>query len=50
MGESIGAYRDLVGKGERRGLLERSKRRRECNSKMDIRDVRWGYGLDRSGS
>ena len=30
--------------------LGRPKRRWEDNIKMDLRDVGWGHGLDRSGS
>ena len=44
------AYRVLVGKPEGRRPLERPRRRWEVNIKMDLREVGWGYGLDRSGS
>ena len=50
MGERRGAaYRDLVVKPEGRPL-GRSGRRWEDNSKVDLREMRWGLGLDRSGS
>jgi hypothetical protein len=50
MGERRGAYRALVGKPEGRRPLERPRRRREDNIKMDLREVGWGHGLDQSGS
>jgi hypothetical protein len=50
MGERRGAYRALVGKPERRRPLGRPRRRWEDNIKMDLREVRWGHGLYKSGS
>jgi hypothetical protein len=47
MGQSRGAYRDLVGKPEGRRPLERPRCRWEDNIKMDLREVGWGrHGLD----
>ena len=43
-------YRVLVGKTEGKKPLGRHKRRWEDNIKMDLQEVRWGYGLDRAGS
>jgi hypothetical protein len=42
MGERRGAYRALVGKPEEKRPLERPRRRREDNIKMDLREVGWG--------
>jgi hypothetical protein len=42
-------YRVLVGKHEVRRALEWPRRRWEDNIKMDLREVRWEHGLDRSG-
>ena len=42
------AYRALVGKPEGSRPLARPRRRWEDNSKMDLTDVGWGHGLDRS--
>jgi hypothetical protein len=42
VGESRGAYRVLVENPEGRRLLERPRRRRENNIKMDLREVFWG--------
>jgi hypothetical protein len=50
MGERRGAYRALVGKPEGRKPLETLRRRWEDNIKMDLREMGWGHGLDRSGS
>jgi hypothetical protein len=50
MGERRGAYRALVEKREGRRPLGRPKRRWEDNIKLDLREVRWGHGLDQSGS
>jgi hypothetical protein len=44
MGERRGAYRSLVGKPEGRRPLGRTRRRREDNIKMDLRDIGWGTG------
>jgi hypothetical protein len=49
MGERRDAYWVLVGKSEGRRSLERPRRRWEDNIKMDLREVKWGHGLDRSG-
>jgi hypothetical protein len=45
MGER-GAYRALVGKAERRRLVERSRHRWEDNIKMDLPEVGWGHRLN----
>jgi hypothetical protein len=45
MGERRGAYRALVGKPKGRRPLGRPRRRREDNTKMDLREVGWG-GMD----
>ena len=45
MGERIGAYWVLVGKPEGRRTLGW-----EDNIKVDLREVGWGHGLNRSGS
>jgi hypothetical protein len=37
-----GAYRALVGKPDKRRLLEKPRRRGEDNIKMDLREVGWG--------
>jgi hypothetical protein len=50
MGERRVAYRFLVGKPERTRPLVRPRRRWEDNIKMDLQEVRWGHGLDCSGS
>ena len=50
MGERRCAYRVLVGKPEGRAPLGRHRRRWADNIKMDLREVKWGHGLDRSGS
>jgi hypothetical protein len=47
--DSINSHRTSVGKPEGRPL-ERPRRRREDNIKIDVREVRCGHGLDRSGS
>jgi hypothetical protein len=39
-----------VGKPEERRPLRRPRRRLEDNIKIDLRQVGWGHGLDRSGS
>jgi len=36
----------LVGKPERNMPLERTKHRWEDNIKMDLKEIRWGCGLD----
>jgi hypothetical protein len=50
IGVDIGAYKVVVAKPKERRALERSMRRREDNIKMDLTDVGWKYGPDRSGS
>jgi hypothetical protein len=48
MGKRTGAYRVLVGKCEGKSPLGRPKRRWEDNIKMNLQEVGWGHGLDRS--
>ena len=50
MGERSFAYRLLVGNPEGRRPLGRPTRRLEDNIEMDVREMGWEYGLDRSGS
>jgi hypothetical protein len=50
MGARRGAYRVMGGKPQGRRPLDRPRRRWEDNIKMDFPEVRWGHGLDRSGS
>ena len=50
MGESRLAYRVLVGKPERSRPLEGPRCRWESNTKMDLREVEWGHGMDRCDS
>ena len=50
MGKRRGVYTVLVGKPEGKRPLERPSRRWEDNIKMDLREVGWGHGLDRSDS
>jgi hypothetical protein len=40
----------LVGKPERKRPLGRPRHGREYNIKLNLQDVVWGHGLDRSGS
>ena len=48
IGEKRGVYRVLVGKPERKILLERPRHRWKNNIKMDLQEVGcWGYDLDR---
>jgi hypothetical protein len=49
VGERRGAYRIFVEKRQGRRPLGRSGRRWEDHIKVDLREVGWGYGLDRSG-
>ena len=49
-GESRVAYRVLVGKPEGKRPLGRPRRTWEDNIKVDLIEVGWGHGLDRSGS
>ena len=42
MGERRGVYRVLVGKPEGKRPLERPRRRREDNIKMDLQEVKCG--------
>jgi hypothetical protein len=44
------AYKVLVGKPIGKRSLGRSRHRRQDTIKMDLREIRWGYGLDPSGS
>ena len=46
MGEGTGAYGVFVGKPEGKSPLGRPRRRWEDNTKMDIREIGWGHGLD----
>jgi hypothetical protein len=48
MGENTNAYRLLVGKPERKRLLERPRQKWVDNIKMDLVDIGCG-GVDRSG-
>jgi hypothetical protein len=50
MEERRGVCRFLVGKSEKKRPLGRPWRRWEYNFKIDIQEVGWGHGLDRSGS
>jgi len=50
VGERRGIYRILVEKPEGMRPLGRPRHRWEDNIKMDLQEVRWGYGLDRAGS
>jgi hypothetical protein len=50
MGKSRSAYRALVREPEGRRPLGKPGHRWEDNIKMDLREVGWGHGLDRSGS
>ena len=43
MGEERGVYRVLLGKSEGRRLLERPRRRRVDNIRMDLQEVGCGY-------
>jgi hypothetical protein len=49
MGEMRGVCRVLVGKPEGKRPLGRPRRGWE-DIKMDLQEVRWGHGLDWSGS
>jgi hypothetical protein len=50
MGERRGAYRALVGKPDGRRPLGRPRRIWEDNIKMNLKEMGWGRGQDRSGS
>ena len=50
MGERTGAYRVLEVKPEGRRPLGRPRYRWKNNIKMDLQEVGWEHGLDRSGS
>ena len=50
MWERRGTYRVLVGIREGRRPLGRPRHRWEDNIKIDLREVEWGHGLDRSDS
>jgi len=49
MWERRDVYRALVGKPEGKRPLGRPRRIWEDTSKMDLQEVEWGHGLDRSG-
>jgi hypothetical protein len=49
-GEKRNACKILVGKPEGKRPLGRSRLRRVDNIKMDLGEIGWCYGLDRSGS
>jgi hypothetical protein len=49
-GESRGAYRVLVERSEGKTPLGRPRCRWEDNTKMYVQEVKWGHGLDYSGS
>jgi len=44
MGERSGAYRVLVGKPEGKRPLGRPRHGWEGNIKMDLQEVKWGWG------
>jgi hypothetical protein len=50
VGETRGEYRVLEGKTETRRPLVRPRRRWVDNIKMYLKEVGWGYGLDRCSS
>ena len=50
MGESRGAYRVLEGKRRGSRPLGRPRRRWEDTIKMNLKQMGWGRGQDRSGS
>ena len=51
MGERRGVYRVLVGKPQGKKSLDRPRRRRQDNIKMDLQELECGgCGLDRAGS
>jgi hypothetical protein len=50
MGKRRGAYRILVRKPEGKRKLGRRRHKWEHNIKMDIREMGWGHGQDRSCS
>jgi hypothetical protein len=43
-------YEDFVRKPERQRILERYRQIWKRNMKMDLKDVGWGNGLDRSST
>jgi hypothetical protein len=49
-GETMNAYRILVGKPEGKRPLGRTSRRWVDHIKIVLREMMWWYGLDRSGS
>jgi len=46
MGGRSGVHRVLVGKPEGSRPLGRTRHRWEDNIKMDLKEIRWGCGLD----
>jgi hypothetical protein len=46
MGGRSGVYRVLVGKPDGNRTLRRTRHRWEDNIKMDLKEIRWGCGLD----
>ena len=50
MGDRRGAYGVLVRIPEGKRSLGRPRRRWEDNIKIQLQQVGWGHGLDRSGS
>jgi hypothetical protein len=46
IGQRIVAHSTLVGKTDGKRLLGRHKRRWEDNTKMDLQEMGWGYGLN----
>jgi hypothetical protein len=44
-GEKMNAYRVLVRKTEGKRPLQRSRHRWKANTKLDLREIRWG-GMD----
>ena len=50
MGDRIGAYRALVGTPEGKRPLGKPRRKCKDNTEMDLQEVGWGNGHNRSGS
>jgi hypothetical protein len=49
MGETRNAYRVWVGNPEEKKSLGRPRSRWEGNIEMNLREIRWEYGLDLFG-